>query len=438
MSFFVLKHRMLLFCLFFISSLTYLCGNPLTLTIGSEEGILINGNTGKVLFEKNAHAKAFPASITKIATALFILKVAGDRLDEIATAKHEAIASITPQAKKQSNYRCPAYWLETDGTHIGIKKGEEFPLKELLYAILIASANDAANVLAQHLGGTIPKFMDQMNFFLKELGCKNTHFCNPHGLHHPDHVTTPWDMALIAKEAMKYPFIQEAVSLTRYTCPRTNLELERTFVQTNLLLRKGTYRYSKAIGIKTGTTSLAGKTLVAAAREEERMLIAVVLGSHKVGERYEDVIKMFDSAFNEPKMRRCLLNAGPSKLTTKIKGSQKPLKTYLKEGVFYDFYPSEESAVKALVTWNASKLPIQKDECVGKISIVDENQIVVKEVSLFASESVAASFVYRVKAFIREGKHMRQMLFFVAVPLLMYFLSAGLRKIKKRTRRRTF
>src|SRR5262249_25642973 len=145
-------------------------------------------------------------------------------LKQVFTADREALASITPEAKRQSNYRSPPHWLETDGTHVGIKKGEELSLYDLLHACLIASANDASNIIAQSLGGTIPQFMDEVNAYLKEIGCKNTHFNNPHGLHHPDHYTTAYDLAMMAKEGLKDPVFRKIVSLMRHSCPRTNLE----------------------------------------------------------------------------------------------------------------------------------------------------------------------------------------------------------------------
>ncbi len=172
------------FFVFFVFHLD-LFSEPLSLQIHSESGILMNADTGVILFEKNAHEAAFPASITKVATALFVLKTHGNRLENSVTVKPEALASISPQNKRQSNYKSPAYWLETDGSHIGMKKGEEMSLRNLLYALLISSANDAANVIAQHAGGTIQKFMEKENAYLKELGCQHTHFLNPHGLHHP-------------------------------------------------------------------------------------------------------------------------------------------------------------------------------------------------------------------------------------------------------------
>src|SRR3984957_869054 len=228
-------------------------GEVLQLSVSTEEAILMNAKTGKVLFEKNGYKQAYPASTTKIATALLTLHRCRDHLDILITAERESLASISPQAKRQSDYRSPSHWIETDSTHIGIKQGEELSLNDLLHGMLIASGNDAANVIAQRLGGTIPKFMEDVNDYLKKIGCKNTHFNNPHGLHHPAHMTTAYDLAVMAREGLKDPIFKQIVSTVRYTSAQTNLEFERTFTQTNQLLKKGPFFYQKAIGVKTGT-----------------------------------------------------------------------------------------------------------------------------------------------------------------------------------------
>jgi len=368
---------------------------PLELSVNAEAAILMNAQTGKVLFEKNAYGQAYPASTTKIATALYALYKYSDRLEDILTADREAVASITPQAKKQSNYRSPPHWLETDGTHVGIKRGEEIKLYDLLHLMMIASANDAANVIAQGLGGSISKFMEGENEFLKQIGCSNTNYNNPHGLHHPQHVTTAYDLALMAKEAMKYPLFCQIVSLSRYTSPQTNLEPERHILQGNHLLRKGPFYYPKAIGIKTGFTSTSGKNLVAAAQNEERVLIAVALGYRGPrSELYHDMIKMFDTAFSEPKLCRTLLPSGEQKVMAHVPGATQPLKTTLSESLIYNFYASEEAPVKVAVKWEIPPLPITAGTVVGKIQIIDIQGNVIKQAPLLAAEELKANLTH--------------------------------------------
>ena len=404
----------------------------LSVPVACEGAILINGKTGAVLYSKNAHTPGYPASITKIATVLYAIKMYKNRLDERVEAKQEAIASISTSAKRQSNYRSPAYWLETNSCHVGIKRGEEFALRDLLYLTLVASANDAANVVAQHVGGTIPKFMERLNAYLKEIGCKDTYFMNPHGLHHPDHKTTAFDMALIARHAMQEPIFREICKTVRYVCPETNLQPERAVLQTNLLLRKGAYHYDKAIGIKTGWNSDAGKSLVGAAEDGDRFLIAVVLGGATNQERFGDCIKMFDAAFQEPKMRKTLLKEGPQTLTTSIAGAREKISTTLPTGLYYDFYPSEDVPVKARVSWQIPSLPIASGTRVGTVRIVDNQGTILQETPLLAADEVHPSSWYRFKAFFGNEERMRKVLFFVVVgtALLALFFIRHRRKRK--------
>jgi D-alanyl-D-alanine carboxypeptidase (penicillin-binding protein 5/6) len=394
----------------------------LDFNIAAEGAILINAKTGAILFEKNAHSPAFPASTTKIATAIYTLDQCGNQLGKKFTATRECTASITPQAKRQSNYRSPPHWLETDGSHIGIKNGEEFRLYDLMCGMLIGSANDASNVIALGVGGTIPVFMERLNQYLKEIGCLNTTFNNPHGLHHPDHLTTPYDLAIMAKKGLENPVFRQIVSMSRYDCPQTNLEYERTFIQTNQLMRSGPFSYSKAIGVKTGTTQAAGKNLVAAAEENGRRLIAVALGCRESrSDLYRDVIKLFETAFNEPKMRRYLLKRGETDLTTRIAGARRPLKTTLPDGLYYDFYPAEECAVKAVVSWEIPPLPIQSGDRVGIVRVIDERGNFVHETELFALEGLKPTLWHRIYLIFSENTG-KKVLFLGGVGCVVFFM----------------
>lgn len=389
-------------CLYFFPC--SLVAKKLEVNVVSDKVILIHADSGKILFEKNIHEKAFPASITKIATALYALELKKSNLDEIFEVSKNAVGSITPSAKKQSNFRSPAYLLETDATHMSLKAGEQLPFYELLSGMLIASANDAANVVAEKLAKSIPEFVEQMNLYIKQIGCNNTHFCNPHGLHHPDHQTTAYDMAMIAKEAWKHPLFREIVAKKKHICPKTNLEYERTLVQTNMLLRSGSFHYSKAVGIKTGYTGRAGTTLVSAASSEDRTLIAVVMGSPSTKDRYEDSIRLFEAAFSEKKMRRWLIDKSSKPFKKKISHAKQLLVAYLPEGLYYDFYPSEESPIKCLISWSIPSLPIQQGAPVGTIKIVDDQGIVLKSTFFYAANDVKEKFWFYLKNRLKQKK----------------------------------
>ena len=168
----------------------------------------------------------------------------------------------------------------------GIKAGEILTVEQLLHCDLVSSANEACNILAETVGGTIPNFVDMMNEKARELGMKDTHFMNPHGLHDEEHYTTAYDIYLMAHAAMEYDTFRAIVSTTKYVVPATNLSGERTLYTTNALLdnwKIAGYTYSRAIGIKTGSTTPAGQCLVSASVDAEgRTFYCVVLGAENV------------------------------------------------------------------------------------------------------------------------------------------------------------
>lgn len=367
---------------------SYLEAEPLHIPVGGKAALLMNADSGAILFEKEAYLPHYPASTTKIATALYTLKVKKNDLNQLITAEQDCLVSISHEAKRQSNYTLPAYWQEPDGTHIGLKKGESMTLLDLLSGMLICSGNDAANVIAYSIGPTIPQFMEQVNAYLKEIGCKQTQLYNPHGLHHPQHQTTAYDLALMTKEALKEPIFCQIVAQTRYFRPKTNKQAATTLLQSNRLLRPGKYYYAKAIGVKTGYHSKAKKNLVAAARSEGRTLIAVLLGYDDRHVMFQDAIHLFETAFNQPKVQRTFLQAGKQSFSQVFRLGSRPLETYLKEPLCWDYYPAEDPEPKCLLYWQAQEPPIRKDQKVGELHLVAKNGMVLRRASLWALEDV--------------------------------------------------
>jgi D-alanyl-D-alanine carboxypeptidase (penicillin-binding protein 5/6) len=145
--------------------------------LSAPSAVLMNAETGKVLFAKNADVPCYPASTTKMATALYALHQKKDCLQQKIVASKEALMTVSPSVRKRSH---PSYRLEFGGTHIGIKAGEELDYQTLLYGLMLSSGNDAANVIAEFISGSIPQFMQELNLFLQEIGCKNSRFQNPH------------------------------------------------------------------------------------------------------------------------------------------------------------------------------------------------------------------------------------------------------------------
>ncbi|AAD18811.1 serine-type D-Ala-D-Ala carboxypeptidase [Chlamydia pneumoniae TW-183] len=335
---------------------------------------VVHADSGKVFYDKDIDAVIYPASMTKIATALFILKHYPTVLDTLIKVKQDAIASITPQAKKQSGYRSPPHWLETDGSTIQLHLREELLGWDLFHALLVCSANDAANVLAMACCGSVEKFMDKLNFFLKEeIGCTHTHFNNPHGLHHPNHYTTTRDLISIMRCALKEPPFRGVISTTSYKIGATNLHGERILSPTNKLLLPGsTYHYPPALGGKTGTTKTAGKNLIMAAEKNNRLLVTIATGySGPVSDLYQDVIALCETVFNEPLLRKELVP--PSDCLQLEIANLGKLSCPLPEGLYYDFYASEDrEPLSVSFIAHADAFPIEQGDLLGHWVFYDD------------------------------------------------------------------
>ncbi len=239
--------------------------------VAATAAILIDADYGDVLFDQNAHSHRYPASITKVMTALLTLE-AIDR-GEMSPG---TVVTARPSAMQG---------LSSDGSSQNIQAGEKLTVEELLYCILVASANEAANVLAEAVTGDVPSFVERMNVRAAELGMGDTNFVNTHGLHSAEHYTTAYDISLLVVEALKHDAFRTIVATKEYRIPATNLSNERHFYNTNALLsnwRYLGYTYSSSIGVKTGSTPEAGQCLASAAVEDGRTMIAVVLGAENV------------------------------------------------------------------------------------------------------------------------------------------------------------
>jgi D-alanyl-D-alanine carboxypeptidase (penicillin-binding protein 5/6) len=395
----------------------------LALSVSGEAAIIMNADTGAIIFEKNAHQLHYPASTTKIATALYALQKVADKMDVQIAADQDCIGTVKEEAIRKSNYTMAPHLLIPDGSHIGIKRGEILSLRDLFYGMMVASGDDAANVIAKYAGGTIPLFMQGMNDYVKLLGCLSTTFYNPHGLHHPKQQTTAYDLAILTKEALKNPLFCEMVSTVRYTRPKTNKQEPSTLVQTNRLLRNGPFFYSKAIGVKTGYYSLAGNNLVAAAKDGDRTLITVLLKVKDRKELFSDTKKMFEAAFSQPKVQRVLLHQGVQKFNLELLAASKAITSYIQEDITIEYYPAEEPTIKCVLMWDKNiELPISKGEKIGDIVLEIENQKNVHKVPLYAAERVEKKWLYKFKSFFSVIVWMKILGVLLAIYLIVLFI----------------
>lgn len=254
--------------------------------IKSDIALLLNIDTDAVVYEKNANAPADPSSLTKVVTAVLAMEKCPD-LDMQVTAQEEAIVALR----------------DILGANAGIKVGETMTMRQLLLCMMAQSANEAANVIAQELGGTMEQFVDMMNAFVSGIGCTGTKFINAHGISVEGQTTTAHDMALIGKYAMKVPGFMDLANATTaeaLTIPETNINKERRLIQTNKMLLKSTeYYYKYASGIKTGSSGPDANCVMTTAMKDGYTYLCIILNAPT--EVSEDGKKKTNLAMTEAK-----------------------------------------------------------------------------------------------------------------------------------------
>ena len=327
--------------------------------------ILMESETEKILYSKNANEKMYPASTTKVMTAILALEKCN--LSDIVTVSHNAIFDV-PVGYSNAN----------------LKEGEKLTVEDLLYALLIPSANDAAFALAEHISGTVEEFSNLMNQKAKEIGCKSTHFVNPNGIHSEDHYSTAYDLALMGKYAMQNDVFRKIVKTTKYTLPKTNKydKDDRIFTTTNDLLKEGSSTYYQyATGAKTGYTDAASHCIIATATKDNTDLIVVILHDDKTEDglntRAIDCKNLFEYGFNQYS-RQLIAAAGSIKKTIRVSGASldtKKLDLILEKDAFA-YLPNEFSAsnMEENIILNENiKAPITQGTVLGTITFAANN-----------------------------------------------------------------
>lgn len=251
-------------------------------TLSSQAGIVMNADTGEVYWSQDAESKYYPASITKVMTALLVMEKCKN-LDEMVTFSKSATTN-----------------LESGAVTIKLEEGDKLSVRECLYALMLKSANEVANGLAEHIAGSVPAFADMMNQRAKELGCTNTHFVNPNGLNNENHYTTAHDMALITAAAFKYDELRKIDTTQSHKLPATKAYPNGlTLTINNKILMPNHEKYYKyAIAGKTGYTSKAKNTLVTMAQKDNVRLVTVTLKNSKYLGHYDDTKAMLEYGFD--------------------------------------------------------------------------------------------------------------------------------------------
>ena len=248
------------------------------LELASQTAVLMDADTGVVLYEKNMHDTMYPASITKIMTAM--LAVQHLEPEQVLTVSQTAVNAV-PRTS----------------SHISLQAGERLTVRDALYAIGMESANDAANVLAEAVSGSLEAFAEEMTRQAQALGAMNTHFANANGLPDSQHFTTAYDMALITAAALKQEGLATYFSTVNYTFPATNLSPARSFSNKDRLLPGGQYYYEGVLMAKTGWTSSAQGTFAAVVKQGDTTLVAITLKSPLLEDKYKDTHKLMDYGF---------------------------------------------------------------------------------------------------------------------------------------------
>lgn len=252
--------------------------------IGAEGAILMEANTGTILYAKNIHEHLYPASTTKILTALVASE--NSSMDEDVTYSHEAVFSI-----------------ERGSSNMGMDEGEVITMEQSLYGLLVNSANEAANAIAEHVAGSMDSFVDMMNAKAKELGCEDSHFVTTNGLHDENHYTSPYDLALIAKAFFNNELLAKMSGTSSYYIPQSPTQPDDDLYcnSHNKMLTNSKYKVDGYIGGKTGYTSQARQTLVSCAQRNGMKLICVIMKEESPNQ-FQDTVDLFNYGFDNFEM----------------------------------------------------------------------------------------------------------------------------------------
>ena len=404
--------------------------------------MIIDRETGEVLYENGADEKVYPASITKIMTILLAVE-----------AIENDMVSVTDEVTASQNI---TFDLLADGSSAGIMVGETMTLESLLYAAMLSSANEACNIIAEHIGGGISNFVVMMNERAEELGCTNTHFVNTHGLPNDDHYTTARDFSLIALEASRHDLFMRLCSTPSITIPATNLSGERNLKNSNALLCDDSiygsqYIYEYANGMKTGHTNAAGYCLISTAEKDGIKLLAAVFGGAETWpgptpeySNFSDSIKMYEWVFNNFSYREVLRSTDAVTSIDVEMGSNADSVNLRPESSISALLPNDSdlSEFSLSVKLDSSEgealmAPITAGEKLGEVTL-SKNGVSYGTVNLVAAAGVDLSRGEYLKSQINETLHSKTFklilwaVIIIVVAYLALVISYRVRRIRHR------
>lgn len=364
-------------------------------TLDAKAGLLIEADTGEILYEKNAHQENYPASLTKVMVALLVFEA----IDEGKIALTDSVTATESAFEG----------LSSDGSTANIVPGETMTVEQLLNCMLIVSANEACNILAEAVcgEGNISQFVQRMNERAAALGCENTHYVNTSGLHDPDHYTTAWDIYLITRALMPYEKFMEICNSKSAEIAETDHNQRHVLHSTNRLIsnwRELGYLYRDAQGIKTGSTPEAGYCLISSALRGSRHMISVVLGAERVTledgvtiqtRSFSETSRMFDWGFDNFVLRDILSSSDlVQEVPVALSSEASYVSTHAAEDIaclLPDNVEPDMLERTVTLTNDTVDAPVSAGDVLGKLTL-SYNGKVYAETDLLALNDVSASW----------------------------------------------
>ena len=365
-----MKKLLIIICVFFILINTT---NAKTIDINAKSAILMDENTGTIMFSLNENEKMPMASMTKIMSMILVLEALDNDVikldDEVVISENAA---------------------SMGGSQIYLKAMDKYTVRDLLKSVAMASANDSVVALAERTYGSVDAFVNKMNEKAKELGLKNTHFVNPHGLDANDHYSSAYDMAIMAKELLKHKEILDYTKVYEEYLKKsdgTNLWL----VNTNKLVRF----YEGLDGLKTGYTKKAGYCITATAKKNNMRLIVVVMGEDTIEQRSQDVVKMLNYGFNS--YRNNVIKSKDESLgqVKVIRGKVSSVDVVLLKDAT-ELLNASQKASKYKFKLNIDKViaPVKKGDVIGNVTILDDNNKIINKVDITVKNDVIKANIW--------------------------------------------
>ena len=403
--------------------------------VHAETALLLSLDTDEVIYSKNADKKMYPASLTKIMTAVIVLENTEDLDSEVITVSKSALLKI----------------MGTGSTVMGLIEGEQVTARQLLYGLLMTSGGDAAYVISEHWGGTTSEFAKLMNAKASELGMASTNFVNPHGLHDDDHYTTAGDLAKLIKYALEFEDFKQIVSSRRYSMDATNKHKSRTLVTTNYLIDSSTAYYYKPVkGIKTGYTDMAGRCLATYAEKDGYTYMCILLNSpnkdsagNTVRYEFTDTKNLYEWVFKNFEYKNIGNTTLPiCEMPVELSMDAEHVSLVL-ERDFSAIMPkqADDSTVQVVPHLVAEKIdaPVKKGTVLGTADVMYAEQVIAT-VNLVAANDVEASVVLKaldkIKSFF-TSKFFKALIIIILMMVVLFIMyCVYLNRNRKRKKRR--